>query len=216
MGRNFPALGSRMKGLDISRAEANDARALAELHLACSVMLPDRLENQLGLGYLATYYKIYLSEPENIILCLSSENGSLSGLVSGVTSYAAHLQYMQQKKNRLLLAAFPAILRQPASATRILRLQHQPWIAGSDDLISSSAHITFWCWRPGAQPPGGGVILLQSWLQAVRSRGVRRVYGDIDDRNPRVTAIHRYLGARIQIQEFPDGSRQNLVLYELS
>jgi hypothetical protein len=205
-----------MEGLDIRSAEPGDANALANLHLLCSALLSDRLENQLGLGYLAAYYRVFLAEPARLILCSELPGGQLSGLISGVTHYTDHLHYMHQKRLSLLSAAIPAVLRRPRSLAALLNLQRQPWIAGSNDATSTAARITFWCWRPQAPPAGGGVILLQSWLEAVRLRGARRVYGDVDERNPRVTAIHRSLGAQIQTQTFPDGSEQSLILYELS
>ncbi len=149
------------------------------------------------------------------MLCSDQEAQSLSGLISGVTHYTPHLQHMHRQRWRLLSAAFPALLSRPRLLGKLLRLQHQPWIAGSDQAILSAARITFWCWRPGAQPPGGGLVLLESWLEAARSQGIRRVFGDVDERNPRVTAIHRSLGAAIQTQTFADGSQQSLIRYDL-
>ncbi len=190
--------------------------SLAELHLACSTNLPERLENHLGPGYLSAYYRRFLAEPNRLILCTDIGEDQLSGLISGVTHYAKHLEYMHQNRWSLLVAALPAILRRPRALGDLLHLQRQPWIAGASDETASAARITFWCWRPHARPPGGGVVLLQSWLDAARQAGVRRVFGDVDERNPRVTAIHRSLGAKIQNQTFPDGSQQSLILYEFS
>jgi len=204
-----------MEALPIRRANTGDAPTLASLHLACSSALPDRLENQLGSGYLASYYRVFLSEPESLILCSEIAGNQLSGLISGVTHYADHLQTMQEKRWTLLFAAIPAILRRPRALGKLLNLHRQPWIAGALDESSCAARITFWCWRPQVQPAGGGLILLQAWLEAARLQGITRVFGDVDERNPRVTAIHRSLGATIQTQTFPDGSQQSLIRYDL-
>ncbi len=204
-----------MGNFQVRTAASEDARSLASLHLACSALMPDRLENQLGAGYLAAYYRAYLAEPGSLVLCSDLDTQSLSGLIIGVTHYAAHLQHMRRSRWRFLSTAVPALLRQPPLLGKLLRLQRQPWISGSDEAILTAARITFWCWRPGAQPPGGGVVLLQAWLEAARARGVRCIYGDVDERSPRVTAIHRSLGATIQTQTFPDGSQQSLIRYDL-
>jgi hypothetical protein len=204
-----------MNAVQVRRAAARDARALASLHLACSAELPDRLENQLGPGYLASYYRAFLSEPQSLILCSEMDDQRLAGLVSGVDSYSAHLQYMHNRRWRLLAAAIPSLARKPHLFKRLRNLQRQPWIAGIDETSASAAHVTFWCWRPHAQPAGGGVVLLQAWLAEARLRGARRAFFDVDIRNPRAIAIHRTLGARIEIQEFPGGSQQCLISYEL-
>ncbi len=65
--------------MQIRRAAASDSRALANLHLACSAELPDRLENQLGPGYLASYYRVFLSEPQSLILCTELDDQRLAG-----------------------------------------------------------------------------------------------------------------------------------------
>lgn len=201
--------------MQIRRAAACDARALANLHLACSAELPDRLENRLGPGYLAAYYRAFLNEPQSLILCTGIDDQQLTGLISGVDHYSSHLQYMHNRRWRLLAAAIPSLVKQPHLLRRLRNLQHQPWIAGIDETSTSAAHVTFWCWRPHAQPAGGGVVLLQAWLAAARLRGARRAFFDVDIRNPRAIAIHRALGARVEIQEFPGGSQQCLISYEL-
>jgi ribosomal protein S18 acetylase RimI-like enzyme len=204
-----------MDSMQIRRAAASDSRALANLHLACSAELPDRLENQLGPGYLASYYRVFLSEPQSLILCTELDDQRLAGLISGVDNYSDHLQYMHTTRWRLLAAAIPSLARQPHLLKRLRNLQRQPWIAGIDETSAIAAHVTFWCWRPQAQPAGGGVVLLQAWLAAARLRGARRAFFDVDIRNPRAIAIHRTLGARIEIQEFSDGSQQCLISYDL-
>jgi hypothetical protein len=205
-----------MNSLQIRNAEVGDASALASLHLACSAGMPDRLENQLGLGYLTMYYRIFLSEPQSVILCTGIKEQQLSGMISGVTLYSDHLHYMNIKRWQLMVPVIPILLLRPSIIRKLLNLRQQPWIAGLDDTSASAARVTFWCWRPHARPGGGGIVLLQAWLAEARFRGASQVYLDVDERNSKAIAIHRYLGARIQVQEFPDGTRQNLVLYDLS
>lgn len=215
MGCHPHPLGRRYKHMNIRFAKNSDSRKIAVLHKECVKGLRSNFDKQMGVLYLKKYYKFLINENNSIVLCAEDKNNQLIGVISGTLDYEQHKKLLNKKKFRLLIAALPRIMFKPRLVINILNRQKRYYESISNE---KSARITFWAWRREAPSVGGGaIVILQNWLEIARVLGAKYVFGDIDVDNPRVTLIHRSLGASIKTEiSRIDGRTRQLIMYNLA
>lgn len=169
---------------------------------------------QLGRTWLTTYYRILIKARATVILCAELE-GNLVGFTSGSIDAEYSAKVLAANRIRLLVAAIPALIRNPALVPKIRsRQQARSAEEGQGYLVQSGAREEFWAWVAPQQP--GALELHLSWLTVMKALGVKEIKGEVDAINATVLKTHQLLGARvIRDLQTPDGRKRFIIRYSL-
>ena len=195
-------------------AKYSDAGALARLHHICSMIQPDGFMYKLGERFLTQYYRILLASPTSLILCAETDTEGIIGLVSASIETSVEFRALHKGRLRLLLAALPALIRQPklipSVRSRVDSLSSSR--AGDGFVVGSGARLAFWAWSPAHPFRGQTTRLLRTAMKLLKDRGVGTVRLEVDRVNRKVEAIHRLMGGKA-VAEFVTGDgRQRIVI----
>lgn len=201
--------------LKIRVASYNDLNELAELHYLCSSVQPGAFMFKLGRGFILEYYRILLKKKTSVVLCADAGMAGIVGLIFATLDSKENLTSLKRGGHRLLLAAFPALIRQPVLIKEIIwraksLLGSNP---GEGFIIGSGPRISYWGWSPTYPTSGHSVFLLQAMLKTLKQNNIRQVVVEIDRPNRKAEAIHRLLGAKM-VKEFMTLDGRNRIVME--
>lgn len=205
--------------IKIRPATYNDLKELGDLHYRCSIAQPAGFMYKLGRGFILEYYRILLKKKTSVILCADGGIAGIVGLVSATLDSKQNLESLKRGGHRLILAALPALVRQPGLIKEIFSRANSLWRSKLSDsyIIGSGARIAYWGWSPNYPSKGHSVILLKTLLKILEDHQVDSVRFEVDRLNRKVEAVHRLLGAKT-VREFntPDGRSRIIMEYILA
>lgn len=201
-------------------AKLDDVAGLAAVHRAAAREQQSRdaggFLEKLGIRYLREYYRVFLREPNSLILCAVDDEGNLVGLVSGTMAAEEHRDALRKHRFRLFLAMLPALVKDIRLVGSVLRRARSLSHHGENGYIwLEGPRWEYWGWDP-AHPSADSILLQKAWMACLKLLGASSVTFEVDEKNVRVAGYHKRMGAEV-VREFvtPDGNRRLLMQYNL-
>lgn len=192
-------------------ASIRDVKSLAHLHVKSSKKQPDAFLHKLGPRFLEVYYQSLLADGSSVILCAKDTNGRILGFCSGSIDIEDRIITLRQNRIKLALTLIIRFLHSPSLISKVLVRNKQKFF---NHLPSDGAHVDYWCWDNSGN--SGAIILFRKWLSLMTFFGCKRIYGEVDNMNKEVYALHKILGAKFKSKfTTPDGQSRSLIVYEL-
>ena len=174
--------------LDVRPANAEDAAAIADLHVR---LLPHGFFADLGRGFLRAYHRGFMASPHAISI-VACQDQSVVGFLAGAIDAPAQQRHLIRRHGlRLLLAAVAALIVRPSLAVRFLSTRlgryargflraARPVTVGAAETAPGDAErvavLTHVAVDPVVQGGGGGTALVEAFVREVeRAAGPRRV-----------------------------------------
>ncbi len=198
----------------IRLAKPSDMDQLADVHWVCSREQANGFMFKLGKRFLRQYYRVLLTEENTVVICAIADDGRIVGFASGSLDAAEHLVVLKRNRFRLLWAALPALVRNPALINGLFSRQRSRSAEEGGYIVLSGARGEYWAWIPTARSAGAAIGLFQKWLSLMRLLGAQEVRFEVDRGDGNVEQIHTMLGARI-VKELvtPDGKPRLVMEY---
>lgn len=177
----------------ISRMNNSDIDDVVDVHLSS---LPGYFLSELGKNFLKAYYEGLSNNRRGITLVFRDDKGEVLGFTTGVIDPSGFYSDLLKKSwYRFLLAAIPAVLKNPRIIPRLLRAFNKPVEASSGDQF---VEWTSWAVRPTAESKGIGRKLAKGFDREARSRGCSDVILYVDKYgNDKVNRFHQSCGFKL-------------------
>lgn len=200
-------------------ARSDDVAELAAVHMAAareqrSVSAGGFLE-QLGSTYLKEYYRVFLREPNSVILCAEDDQG-IVGLASGTMAAEEHRDALRKHRYRLFFSMLPALLSKPKLLGPVFRRARSLSSVGDTVFIYlEGPRWEYWGWDP-ARPSAESIVLQKKWTALLKLLGADEVTFEVDEENVRVADYHKRMGAEVMREyDTPEGNHRLLMKYNL-
>lgn len=177
-----------MNDVRIRPLERRDVRACADLHRRA---FPGFFLTALGPSFLREFYAAFVDDADAIALVTVGDGDQIRGVVVGTMRPDGFFgRLVRRRWHAFARASVGMVLRSPLAIPRLvraLRYRGEVPVATSGALLSSIST------DPGEG--GGGRLLIEAFVEAVRARGVTAAYLTTDaDDNDRVNEFYRRAG----------------------
>ena len=206
------------QSISIRLAKPSDSGYIAKLHYEASREQPGAFIFKLGPNFIKAYYSITMNEPHNILLCSESSSGEILGFISGSTDSQEHLQALKAHWIKLGFSALTSFIIRPGlllSAWKRFR-----FLKGDREstqfCATTGARIEYWGWKKNDPHAYFATNMLGSILTVMKSFGVTRVFGEVDEENTRLVKMHKLMGCeKIADLGIVDGRTRSIYVHDL-
>lgn len=198
-------------------AKRCDLDHIVDLHLKVREVYDIGFFSKMGRSFLKKYYQINIDDPNEIILCAESDNGTICGFCSGSLDVAKQTANFKRHKILLAFSAIPSIICHPSLIQELWR-RYRFSLGQTDEqyIITEGARSEYWTWDKTINDPIASVELLNTLYKLFYILGVKEVFFEVDVINKRIVNFHKWNGAEL-INEIilPDGRRRLIMKYNL-
>jgi hypothetical protein len=195
-------------------ASISDAGSLAKTHLECALSQEGAFMPKLGERFLRSYYKIFLSEKNSVIIVAEDCNGMLLGFSSGTTDAREHSESLRANRIPLGISLLLSIITFRVSIRDVFHRYSSLAASNSSSAITASIgpRGEYWAWRPSVKVPGGAALLRKTWCNIMRDLGCKSFQYELDLDNSDLEMFRRAFNCSV-VRELalPDGRRRVIV-----
>ena len=196
----------------IRKVEVNENRALAKLHMQ---VMPDFFLASLGEGFLTTYYKVVLRDPETICLLAEDENKNILGFVLGREKAKGYLKrILKSSLFTFVIEGIKLLFIKPKSLIRLVRNLDK---ISKDSSISDTqnyAEIGLIGVSPELKGQGIGHKLFEGFIGILKERNVANLSltTDMDDNEQTITSYKAWgFTVMYEFKTYPDRRMLRLI-----
>jgi hypothetical protein len=198
-------------------AKKCDSRALACLHIECSIYQKGSFMHRLGMPFLIKYYEITISNKNSIII-LAEDNDEVLGFHSGTLDAIEHYSNLRNNKLKFIIPILTSLIIKP----KLLFEIYKRYIYTGNDSkvkfgVKTGVRGEYWGWSPSKPNPVESINLHRKWHLIIKNLGAKYVRSEVDIVNDRIYKSIKLMGGLI-IQEITllDGRKRAIVEYDLS
>lgn len=198
-------------------AKKKDAKRIAEIQQNIKSVNDLGIFCHMGKGFLETYYRILIEDPQTIFLCAENHDGLVCGYCFNVLDAKKQTENMRNNKIRLGFSAVASMVKKP-SLIKELFLRYKS-LNNTDEtyLHTEGAHAGYWGWDPAMADADASFHLHELSYLIAKNIGVSILKLEVDKENKRIYKFHKLNGA-VTEREFtlPDGRVRAFMYYDLS
>ena len=198
-------------------AKPSDARALANVHYSTRDKNDMGIFAQMRKGFLTTYYKIILNEPNEVVLC-AEKNGKIVGINSFTLDAEKQQKCLRRNMFRLGFSALGTIICKPRIIVQLFR-RFISLKKNSDNkfILSSGTRGEFWGWDPSESNPEMSIELNETAMLFARLLKCNTLPFEVDIDNRSIYKFHKINGATEKEKiVLSDGRERVLMEYDLT
>jgi hypothetical protein len=198
-------------------AKPCDVREIVDIHYAVRETYPVGVFAKLGKNFLRQYYKIILSDKNQVVVCAEDENGKIQGFCSATLDVEQQFAHILRNKWYLGLAAIDSIFLKPSLFKSLIsRYKSVTHDFGEKFIVTKGARGEYWAWSSANKDPISSMELHEVHLEIMKALGVRELYFEVDAINKKVFLFHKFNGAElIEKTILSDGRERAWMKYNL-
>ncbi|MEA4820811.1 MAG: hypothetical protein VB122_01040 [Erysipelotrichales bacterium] len=197
----------------------NDISRIAYLHHKVRQTYDMGFFSTVKKSFLKEYYKILISDPNEIILCAEDDNGIIQGFCSGSLNVTKQKQLLNKNKWKLGFALIPTIINKPKILLEgIKRYKSITTNSKLEEkfIINEGARSEYWTWNNEEKDSESSVVLLNKFYNILFILGCKEVNFEVDLCNKKVYKFHLYNGAELMNTfTLSDGRERAILKYNL-
>lgn len=189
-------------------AKPSDAKEIAEVHWNVRERYKKGIFLLMGKSFLASYYKLTLNDPWEVVVCAINEEGRIVGFIENTLDPKRRYKNIRSHKIYLGWLVLKVVLRRPYLFKAIWqRYRSLGDKKGGQQFINvDGVRVSYWCWLK-SDDSLGSIELNQVNGKILRALGVKEIIFEVDKFNKAVYKYHLKVGKAVPIEEItlPDG-----------
>lgn len=189
-------------------AKPSDAKEIANLHWSVRERYKEGIFLSMGKDFLASYYKLTLNDPWEVVVCAVNEEGRIVGFTE--TTLDAKCKYKNVRSHKLYMGwiVLKALLRRPyltkAVWQRYRSLDENN--SGPKFFNVEGVRGAFWCWSK-SDDSLKSYEMVKVKNDILRAVGIKEYRFEVDKQNKAVYKFHLKVNKAEPIEEIklPDG-----------
>lgn len=204
-----------MANIRFRLAKPCDAKQLANCHLHVRDRYSTGIFLSMGKTFLTAYYKVTLSDPNEIVVCAESEDGFIIGFSSATLDAAKQAKNIRKHRLQLGIAALGAIIMNP-SLLKELWIRYRSLDSKKDQIKfvhNEGVRGEYWCWKKDVSEDTFMSIDMENIKDGIiYSLGYKEIYFEVDKFNKTVYRYHEKVAKAEPIESvtLPDGRERVL------
>lgn len=189
-------------------AKPSDAKEIANLHWSVRERYKEGIFLSMGKNFLASYYKLTLNDPWEVVVCAVNEEGHIVGFTE--TTLDAKRKYKNVKRHKLYLGwiALKALIVRP----HLIKAVWQRYRSldennkGQKFFNVEGVRGAFWCWSKSDDSlKSFEMIKVKNGI--LRAMGIKEYHFEVDKQNKAVYRFHLKVNKAEPVEEInlPDG-----------
>jgi len=198
-------------------AKLSDVNEIVTLHYNVRDTYSVGFFSKMRKSFLKQYYKIILNDPNEVVLCVEDNNGSLCGFASASLDVEKQFENLRKHKISLAIAAVPSFIFNPKLIAETLK-RYQSTDKKSDRkfVTATGARGEYWVWNPENKESIWATYLNNKHLEILYLMGAKTLSFEVDSENDKVFKFSKMNGEIEQDRiTLGDGRERILMSYDL-
>lgn len=164
-------------------------------------------------SFFKQYYKILLSDSNEIILYAEDSDGNICGFASSTLDVEAQFRKLRKHKISLAIAAIPSFILNPKLVFEAWK-RYRSTNANSEQkfVTATGARGEYWVWDKNNKDSVWSTILYNKSLEIMHVLGSRVVRFEVDTINSRILLFHKRNGAVEESKIILDDGRERILM----